>query len=112
MSYLEQLATRVTENDFFLASALRSFAESEQLDEQGLANFLGCEKNSLAPLYLCRRPSSSSQTFRKDMEMIAERFGLHLESLADVLRRADALQLKIPKTKMRKICHEHTIMGI
>jgi hypothetical protein len=92
MSHLEQLTMRLVEDDFFLASVLKEFAESEQLDEQGLANFLGCKKDILIPLYLCRRPRGESQSFRKDIEMISERFGLNLESLVDILRRADALQ--------------------
>lgn len=85
------LARRVGHDPHFLASALAAYARSERLDERGLAAALGCAAETLAPLRLCRRPRPEPPAFRDDVARIAARFGVDPAALAQVVRRADAL---------------------
>lgn len=86
---LASFARRVSDDRFFLASALRDFARSEGLDEAGLAAFLDCRVEALPAIRLCRRPVPAS--FREDIGHIAERFSLDDAALAEAVRRADVL---------------------
>jgi hypothetical protein len=88
---LAALARRLADDTFFLASALREYQTSEILDEEGLAAMLGCSVETLVPLALCRRPTSTPPAFRRDVDRIAERFGVNAGALAALVRRADAL---------------------
>lgn len=88
---LDNLARRVGRDPFFLAAALDAYARSERLDERGLARALGCAPATLTPLRLCRRPRPEPAAFRADVERIAGRFGVDAATLAQLVRRADAL---------------------
>jgi hypothetical protein len=59
-SRIDALARRLDKDEFFLASVLRIYALSEQLDEHGLADRLGCELGTLHLLRLCRRPRTDA----------------------------------------------------
>lgn len=86
------LARRVVQDRHFLASALETFARSEQLDDIRLAGALGCRVKDLSLLRLCRRPRSEPASFRQDIDRIASRFGVDGDVLAQVVRRSDALE--------------------
>jgi hypothetical protein len=86
---IDALARRLREDPFFLAAPLDEYARGEQLDRIELAGVLACAPETLGPLGLCRRPRPES--FWSDIERIAERFGIVPETLAAVIRRADAL---------------------
>ena len=86
------LARRIEGDDFFLASALADYARTEHLDEQGLAGALDCSEENLVSLRLCRRPRPEPQSFRRDVNQIASRFGARADVLAEVIRRSDALR--------------------
>ncbi len=88
---LAAFARRVADDPFFLASALRDYAQSEGLDDAGLAARLGCSAETLDRLRLCRRPRPEPAEFRADVDRIAERFGVDPTALAEVVRRADVL---------------------
>ena len=88
---IDALARRVRDDPFFLASALQDYARSERLDRQALADVLACPVEALAPLGLCRRPRPDPPLFRRDVDRIAARFGADAEALAEIVRRADAL---------------------
>jgi hypothetical protein len=90
---LEHFARRVADDPFFLASALTEYAHSEDLDDVGLAEALGCPVEALAPLRLCRRPRPDPAGMREDTARIGGRFGIDPVILADVVRRADALSI-------------------
>ncbi|MDT7920761.1 MAG: hypothetical protein RQ868_09250 [Meiothermus sp.] len=92
MSAIRHMSKRVGQDPFFLAWALRVYAESEAMGDPELASFLGGETDGLPALRLCRRPSSASPVFREELQTIAGRFGLKIEALAEVLRRAEALE--------------------
>ena len=88
---IETLAKRVQNDPFFLASALSDYAQSEGLNDLGLASKLGCSLEVLSPLRLCRRPRQEPTSFRQDVEQITSRFGLKPNVLAEVVRRSDVL---------------------
>lgn len=90
-SRLAALALRVGDDPFFLASALAVYAESEAMDDEQLAAQLGCPVATLVPLRLCRRPRPGPPFFRRDVDVIAARFGLRADMLAAAVRRADAV---------------------
>jgi len=85
------LAARVRDDVLFLGSALSDYARSEQLDRAGLAAAPGVEVAALPALELCRRPRPDS--FRQDVERIADAFGARVETVAEAVRRSDALEV-------------------
>lgn len=88
---LEQLARRVANDGWFLAAALSRYAASENLDDTGLAAQLGCPITQLTPLRLCRMPRAEAAPFQQDVRQIAERFGVRIEVLSEIVRRGVAL---------------------
>ena len=109
-SRLERLSRRVDGDPFFLASVLAAYTQAESLDEAGLASALGCPVETLASLRLCRRPRADSQ-FRGDVEAIADRFGVDALSLAEIIRRVDALAaLRTNKTSRSATKSGHGVL--
>ncbi len=90
-SRIDRLARRVEDDEYFLASALGTFARSENMDETGLASLLGCTVGAMSALRLCRRPHPDPARFREDIDRIAARFNVNADKLAEVVRRSDAL---------------------
>jgi len=88
---MSKLAQRVTDDPFFLASALQAYAHSEHLNDDALARALECSLETLALLRLCRMPRHEPASFREDVVRIASRFGVQVDRLAEVVRRANAL---------------------
>jgi hypothetical protein len=84
-------AERVRSQPFYLAAALLDWAEREGWDDAALAARLGFAPKDLAGVLLCRRPIGTGPQFRRDVERIAERFGLEPLRLAEAIRYADAL---------------------
>lgn len=89
---LEQLARRVESDPFFLAFTLALFAKSEALDDGALCGHLGCTRQSLTMLRLCRTPDEDASAFQSDVQRIAERFGIPVDALTDAVRRGQTLQ--------------------
>lgn len=86
---LRRAARRAGARPSFLALALLAYARAEGLDDPALARRLGCPPADLPALLLCRRPSQDS--FRADVERIAERFGLDAAPLAEAIRLAEGV---------------------
>jgi hypothetical protein len=89
---LRRAAQRAGARPFFLAAPMLAYAAAEALDDAALAARLGCDVAHLPALLLCRRPTGRGAAFRADVERIAQRFGLDVASLAEVLRLAEALE--------------------
>jgi hypothetical protein len=85
------LGRRAQDDPFFLAAALADYAQSEGLDEEGLAAMLNCSIETLNRLRLCRRPVPTADAYWADVTRIATRFGVKAEALAEVVRRSDVL---------------------
>ncbi len=93
---LRRAAERARRRPFYLAAVLLDWAESEGMDDTALAARLGCSVADLPGVLLCRRPEGTGPTFRKDVERIADRFGLDPLRLAEAIRYADALAAIAP----------------
>jgi hypothetical protein len=85
---LARLARRVRDDPFFLASLLALYAESEGIDDAGLA----CPADTLTALRLCRAPREDAAGFREDIGRLAARFGVDADRLIEVVRRGQALR--------------------
>lgn len=90
---LARLGRRLGDDPFFLASALKDFAESENLGEAELAERIGIAVEALDRLRLCRCPDPASADFHRDVELIAARFGVSSSGLTQVIRRAVILRV-------------------
>jgi hypothetical protein len=88
---LERLARRVRDDPWFVAAPLARFAESQRLDDAGLAAHLGCDVSALTPLRLCRNPQPQPPHFGRDVDRIAQRCDIDADRLAEVLRFGQAL---------------------
>lgn len=89
---LAHAAQRAVSHEFFLAGILREYQQANQLDDDALAKLLGCHVNDLPRLALCRRPATEQKAFIRDIEHLAQRFHLHGDQLAIIIRHADSLR--------------------
>ena len=86
---IESLAARVKDDPFFLAPVLACYAESAGLDDDGLARDLGCPREALDRLRVCRPPRDGF--FRQDVERLAGHLGLDFDKLAAAVREGQTL---------------------
>jgi hypothetical protein len=89
MNHLESLARRLESDLFFLACALRDYANSEKLDDAALAAALGCNSETLTMVRLCRAPEADR--FREDIDQVVARFGVNRSLLVEAVRRGQAI---------------------
>ena len=89
--HLEHMARRLEGDPFFLACPLKLHAKSEGLDEEGLSAALKCSKESLLKARLCRSPAAEAETFQDDIRLIATRFSIDADALAEAVRRGQAI---------------------
>lgn len=87
------LAHRVEDEELFLASVLADYARTENLDDHGLAERLGCPVKTLVSLRLCLRPDPEPDVFRREVDRIASRFAVDAGLLAEAIRRSNALRI-------------------
>jgi hypothetical protein len=83
---LANAAVRAAHRAFYLASAIATFQEVRALDDGQLLQYLGCSKQTLSRLRLCRRPDADSPEFQSDVRRIADTFAIDLTSLLSLLR--------------------------
>ena len=86
---LERLAQLAQERPNLLAGPLAVYKEQEGLDEQQLANLLGCEPGALLRLALCERPRQAPH-FREDVKRIAAYIHADTMQLAMLIRAAES----------------------
>lgn len=86
---LARLAQSARERPTLLAGLLFAYQEQEELDEQGLAAFLGCDDAVLPKLALCRRPRKQTSAFREDIERIAQYADANPLSLVKLIRAVE-----------------------
>src|SRR5262249_22517113 len=89
--YLGHLAQRVSDAPDFLACALAEYARSEKLADPDLAARLGCPVATLTHLRLCRMPRVPAPLFAQDIDLIAQRFAVDADVLAEMTRRGQSL---------------------
>ncbi len=94
---LERLAQRIALDPDFLAAPLSCYAASHKLDDAALALRLGCDRDTLTHLRLCRNPEPLPPRFWQDIERIASCFHLDPDILAEIVRFGQSLvQLRQP----------------
>jgi hypothetical protein len=91
MSNLERMARRLESDPFFLACPLKLYQQGEGLSEDALAARLGCSKETLVSIRLCRTPAGEAESFRRDLRQIVTRFPAADDALAEAVRRGLAL---------------------
>jgi hypothetical protein len=89
---LDNLARRVEGDPFFLAAALARYARSERLDDDGLAAALGCSRQTLTALRLCRMPGDGPHPFGKDIDRISTHFCVDAVVLTEIVRQWEVLR--------------------
>ena len=87
---LERAAARIADDEVFLASALRDWSGG-QLDLDAVATFLGCTREAVVRLALCRRPHAAATTFRADVTKVAVHAGVDEARLLGLLREAASI---------------------
>lgn len=90
---LRRAAQRAIENDFFLAGILHEYQHANHLNDDALAQFLGCKSNDIPRLALCRRPFPHQEAFLSDLEHLSQRFHLNVDRLATIIRQVDTLRI-------------------
>ena len=75
----------------FLASLLTMYQDQKKLDDQQLAEFLGCDVEVLPHLALCLRPRPFPN-FRQDVERIAQHVHANPLQLAKLIRSAESVE--------------------
>jgi hypothetical protein len=88
---LARLAARAEADPFFLAAPLAVFAQTEGLDDAGLAAKLGLPPERLPKLKLCRPPRPEPEHFTADVRQIAGHFGIDPDALAHAVRRGQTV---------------------
>jgi hypothetical protein len=88
-NHLEALAKCLEGDPFFLASSLKLYALSEDLDDNGLMQALECTTETLTLLRLCRTPDPSR--FKADIEQIVTRFQVNRTALLQAVRRGQSI---------------------
>ncbi len=87
---LERSVLRVANDETFLASDLRVWAGGT-LDLDALATFLGCTREGVVKVSLCRRPDPAAASFRPDILKIAVHAGVDEQRLLELVREAASL---------------------
>lgn len=89
---LDWLSRRVEDDPTFLASVLAEYAVSEKLNDVGLAAALGCSRENLTLVRLCRVPRSDPAGLRADTAELAAAYGVDPLRLISVLRRTNSMR--------------------
>lgn len=87
---LRRAANRASSMPFFFATVLTAFSAERGMDDDALASWLGCPRDQIHRLALCRRPDCDSMTFRHDVEHVASYVGANAVRLAEMVREVDA----------------------
>jgi hypothetical protein len=76
---------------FFVGWALKEYATANQIGNDDLAELLGCSKQALARLFLCRLPSDASPAFHSDIRHISEYAPCNADRLVRLIREVMAI---------------------
>ena len=82
---------RARDDDFFLGWALAHFQVDNRMEDEKLAEWLGCTREQLWKLSLCRLPSDQSDDFAVNVQQIATFGGCRPDRLVQLLREVAAL---------------------
>lgn len=89
---LRRLVARAREDYFFLGHTLSEYQKLNGMDDDRLAVFLKCRRETLNRLALCRKPDVDSREFAHDLRRIANFAACDADRLVQLLRYVAALQ--------------------
>src|SRR5262245_41177382 len=89
--WLQRAAQRCSTLDWSLGMILENYCDLESISRADLATLLGCDSSVLDWLSLCRRPAP--ETFAREVDQIAKRFGVKQNALSSVVRHVDAIRV-------------------
>lgn len=89
---LRHAALRARTRPDFLAGLLAEYQEMNELDDAGLAAWLGCPTATLPRLALCLRPRDPAMRFQENLRQITEYTGVNSTRLARLVRAVDAVR--------------------
>jgi hypothetical protein len=89
---LRHAALRARTRPDFLAGLLAEYQEINELDDAGLAGWLGCPEASLPRLALCLRPKDPAMRFQENLRQISEYTGVDGGRLAQLVREVEAVR--------------------
>lgn len=82
---LKYMAKRAVSRPYFLAGAIQTYQEANQLDRVALAGWLNLTEGRLTRLELCGVPDATEPGHSKDVSDIAGRFGIDVAKLETIL---------------------------
>lgn len=89
-SWLAKASVRASEHSSTMGHALNLYQRIEDIDEDLLAQELGCDRQTVQALYLCLRPRL--EHFASDIESICDRLHLDSARLTVLLRKVKAVE--------------------
>lgn len=89
--WLKVAAQRSAQDPASLGYVFEQYRKHEGQSLEALAERLGCSREALDGLYLCRRPEPTR--FAEHLRMLGERFAVDPRRLAAVLRRVEVLDI-------------------
>ena len=87
---LVRAASRVSSNPTYMAFTLRIYG-GDRFEVGELASALSTDVSKIVRLALCRRPRATAEHFMTDVKAIASGCGVGKDKVAEVVRRADAI---------------------
>lgn len=89
---LSRLAERLSQDPTYMANLFALYKTHERVGEEELARLLKVSQGTITRLALCKRPNSSSTTFRDQIRQLAAFGGVDVTHLANLIRHVDALE--------------------
>jgi len=83
---LAWIATRASDDAFFLGRALAEYKQFHDINDDALAVILECKLEDVLKLDLCRLPDDQSPGFQSDVRRIADFASCNFINLVQILR--------------------------
>src|SRR5439155_5495036 len=85
------MVNRARQNTFLLGRTLSEYEQANGLNDAALAAKLGCTREALSRLALCRCPDDRDPSFAKDVQAIASFAPCSANALIGIVRQVRAL---------------------
>ena len=89
---MEQLASRTSNDIFFLGNIIAEFKALNKLTALDIAVFLKCTPGALKRLALCRLPDDRDERFRDDINRISDYVKCNADKLIALIRQVNTLR--------------------
>lgn len=89
---MEQLASRASNDIFFLGNIITEFKALNKLSDLNMSDFLECSPDALKKLALCRLPDDRDERFRDDINRISGYVKCNADKLITLIRQVNTLR--------------------